>query len=408
MTSPVTSLLTREIAEQPDVLARLLDAQLPRLAAWRRALRADSVDGIVVVARGSSDNAARYAQYLWSLRTGLPVGLATPSLHTVYGGRVDVRGKAVVALSQSGASPDVVAVLAAAREQGAPAVAITNAPGSPLAEVATEVLDLDAGPERSVAATKTYTSSVLAVALLAVALGDPADEAEQVAELHAIPGAVAAAIALTQGLEQAVAVLAEPRRGVVVGRGLNLGTAYEAALKLTELTGSLMAPYSPADLLHGPVAALGPDVPVLAMAPAPLPAGARSPFSGPVLRRKFQTKIRAITGFVNIDPKSYPSQIEETVSSSARFEPPSRRPATKCPVSAFPLSPSRIHARPQESRRRTRPLTRHQRSRRQTEVRSKHRPCYDQRHRRRRVSQSRQRSSLYSRQPPRCQHRDCR
>ena len=268
MTSPVTSLLTREIAEQPDVLARLLDAQLPRLAAWRRALRADSVDGIVVVARGSSDNAARYAQYLWSLRTGLPVGLATPSLHTVYGGRVDVRGKAVVALSQSGASPDVVAVLAAAREQGAPAVAITNAPGSPLAEVATEVLDLDAGPERSVAATKTYTSSVLAVALLAVALGDPADEAEQVAELHAIPGAVAAAIALTQGLEQAVAVLAEPRRGVVVGRGLNLGTAYEAALKLTELTGSLMAPYSPADLLHGPVAALGPDVPVLAMAPA--------------------------------------------------------------------------------------------------------------------------------------------
>jgi glucosamine--fructose-6-phosphate aminotransferase (isomerizing) len=262
-----TSLLTEEIAQQPEVLQRLLDAQLPRLADWRKALRADDVDGLVVVARGSSDNAARYAQYLWSLRTTLPVGLATPSLHTVYGGRLDLRGKAVVALSQSGASPDVVAVLAAAREQGAPAIAITNAPGSPLAEVATDVLDLAAGPERSVAATKTYTSSVLAVALLSVAMGDPADEAQRVAELRLAPDAVAAAIDRTAGVDRAASVLAEPLRGVVVGRGLNLGTAYEAALKLTELTGSLMAPYSPADLLHGPVAALGPDVPVLAIAP---------------------------------------------------------------------------------------------------------------------------------------------
>ena len=263
----MTSLLTAEIAEQPDVLARLLDTQLPRLAAWRTALRRDDIDGLVVVARGSSDNAARYAQYLWALRTGLTIGLATPSLHTVYGGRIDVRGKAVVALSQSGASPDVVAVLAAAREQGSPAVAITNAPDSPLAEAATDVLDLAAGPERSVAATKTYTSSVLAVALLAVALGDPDDEAAQVADLRAIPAAVAAAVELTTGVEDAASVLAAARRGVVVGRGLNLGTAYEAALKLTELTGSLMAPYSPADLRHGPIAALGPDVPVLAIAP---------------------------------------------------------------------------------------------------------------------------------------------
>jgi glucosamine--fructose-6-phosphate aminotransferase (isomerizing) len=263
----VTSLLTSEIAEQPDVLARLLDAHLPRLAAWRAALRVGEVDGIVLVARGSSDNAARYAQYLWALRTGLPVGLATPSLHTVYGGRLDFRGKAVVALSQSGASPDVVAVLAAARDQGAPAVAVTNDPSSPLAGAATDVLDLDAGSERSVAATKTYTSSVLAVAVLGVALADPGEESAYIAELRGVPAAAAAAIELTTGLDEAAAVLAAPRRGVVVGRGLNLGTAYEAALKLTELTGSLMAPYSPADLMHGPVAALGPDVPVLALVP---------------------------------------------------------------------------------------------------------------------------------------------
>ncbi|MEO6509553.1 MAG: SIS domain-containing protein, partial [Nocardioides sp.] len=145
--------------------------------------------------------------------------------------------------------------------------ALTNAPDSPLAAAATDVLDLDAGPERSVAATKTYTSSVLAVAVLAVALGDPDHEAAYVADLRGVPAAVAAAVELTTGVDEAAAVLAEPRRGVVVGRGLNLGTAYEAALKLTELTGSLMAPYSPADLLHGPVAALGPDVPVIALAP---------------------------------------------------------------------------------------------------------------------------------------------
>ena len=188
------SLLTSEIAEQPAVLARLLDAQLPRLDAWRTALRRGEIDGVVVVARGSSDNAARYAQYLWSLRTGLSVALATPSLHTVYGGRIDVRGKAVVALSQSGASPDVVAVLAAARDQGAPAVAITNDPDSPLAQAATDVLDLEAGAERSVAATKTYTASVLAVAVLGLALGDPADDAAGLAELAEVPEAVAAAI----------------------------------------------------------------------------------------------------------------------------------------------------------------------------------------------------------------------
>jgi glucosamine--fructose-6-phosphate aminotransferase (isomerizing) len=261
------TLLAQEIAEQPAVLARLLDAELPRLGSWRDALTRDRIDGVVVVARGSSDNAARYAQYLWSLRTGLPVALATPSLHTVYGGRIDVRGKAVVALSQSGASPDVVAVLAAAREQGSPAIAITNAPDSPLAQAASNVLDLGAGPERSVAATKTYTSSVLAVALLALALGEASDEPAAVADLGRVPEAVAAAVQGTTGVDDGAAVLAAAFRGVVVGRGLNLGTAFEAALKLTELTGSLMAPYSPADLLHGPVAAVGPDVPVLAIAP---------------------------------------------------------------------------------------------------------------------------------------------
>ena len=261
------SLLTAEIAEQPAVLARLLDAQLPRLDAWRAALRRGEIDGVVVVARGSSDNAARYAQYLWSLRTGLPVALATPSLHTVYGGRIDVRGKAVVALSQSGASPDVVAVLAAARDQGSPAVAITNDPThrwhgrrptcwtwTPVPSARwrrprpTGVGARGRGAGRWPWATRTTRPS-----------GWPS--------WRRYPEPSPPRSTATRGLDAAAEVLAASMRGVVVGRGLNLGTAFEAALKLTELTGSLMAPYSPADLLHGPVAAVGPDVPVLALAP---------------------------------------------------------------------------------------------------------------------------------------------
>lgn len=261
------SLLAQETGEQPDVLARLLDAQLPRLAGWRQALHADELDGILVVARGSSDNVARYAQYLWAIRTGLPVTLATPSLQTVYGRSLDLTGRAVVAVSQSGMSPDVVAVLRAARDQGSPAIAVTNEPDSPLGEHATAVLDLGAGAEQSVAATKTYTSSLLAVAVLAIALGPPEDQAAYEHELLAVPSSVAAAIAETSGIGETAALLVESSRGVVVGRGLNLSTAFETALKLTELTGSLMVPYSPADLLHGPIGAVGPDVPVLLVAP---------------------------------------------------------------------------------------------------------------------------------------------
>jgi glucosamine--fructose-6-phosphate aminotransferase (isomerizing) len=259
--------LARETAEQPDVAARILDRDLGRLDDLRAALRPDGVDGIVLVARGSSDNAARYAQYLWSIRTGMPVSLATPSLHTVYGVDVDLRRKAVVAISQSGTSPDVVTVMHTARSQGAPAVAITNDPGSPLADAASEVFDLAAGAERSVAATKTYTASLLAVALLGAALSEPSSQASDEAALELVPEALEAAVRDTVGVEDAAVVVEAAWRGVAVGRGLNMSTAFETALKITELSGSLVAPYSPADLMHGPVGAVGPDVPVILVAP---------------------------------------------------------------------------------------------------------------------------------------------
>ena len=265
------TLLERETAEQPEVAARLLEAQWPRLDDLRSALgfhaEESAVDGLVLVARGSSDNAARYAQYLWGLHVGLPVALATPSLSTVYGAELDLRRRAVVAISQSGTSPDVVSVVEAGRACGAPTLAVTNDPGSPLASAAGAVLELGAGEERSVAATKTYTASLLAVALLAVALGERSRRKERRADLDAVPGALAAAVESTRGVDEAAETLSGTDRAVSVGRGLNLSTAFETALKITELSGVLVAPYSPADLLHGPVGAVAPDVPAILVAP---------------------------------------------------------------------------------------------------------------------------------------------
>ena len=269
---PAPTALARETAEQPEVLARLLDRLLPRSDDLRvAALGGGDIRGIVVAARGSSDNAARYAQYLWSVQHRLPVTLATPSLQTVYGVTPDLSGQLVVAVSQSGSSPDVVGVLAAARDQGRPAVAITNEPDSELAEVATVVVDIGAGVERSVAATKTYTSSLLAVALLGTAwLGDTEARRARLEQLRSTPDAVAALLGRLTGSEAvdaAAAVLGPHDRGVAVGRGLNLSTAHETALKVTELAGMLVSPYSPADLRHGPLGAVGPGTPVVLVLP---------------------------------------------------------------------------------------------------------------------------------------------
>lgn len=259
----MTTYLEREIHEQADVAARLLAAQLPRLDELGSLLRSRGAEQVLLVARGSSDNAARYAQYLWQVRARTLVTLATPSLATVYDAPPDLRRHAVVAVSQSGRSPDVVAVVRAARDAGRPTLAVTNDPDSPLADVAEAVLDLGAGAEQSVAATKTYTSSVLAMALLDCALqgGQGTDD------LRAVPAALEAAVSGTTGTDEAAELLARHQRGVCVGRGLNLATAHETALKITELTGALVAPYSPADLMHGPVGAVGPEVAAVLVAP---------------------------------------------------------------------------------------------------------------------------------------------
>jgi glucosamine--fructose-6-phosphate aminotransferase (isomerizing) len=255
------SLVSREIAEQPAVVARLLAAEAGAIAAAAAEVRARGPRYVVIAARGSSDNAARYAQHLFGRFCRLPVALATPSLHTLYDAPPRYDGALVIGISQSGASPDIVAVVAEAARQGAVTVAVTNDAASDLARAADHVVRLHAGEEASVAATKTYSASLAALAALVAAVaGDHALRDE----LAGVPDALA------RQLERPVAAGDAPgwRRLAVLGRGANYGTAFEAALKIKELAGALAEPYSPADFMHGPIAVVEPGYPVLAFAVA--------------------------------------------------------------------------------------------------------------------------------------------
>jgi glucosamine--fructose-6-phosphate aminotransferase (isomerizing) len=190
------------------------------------------------------------------------VALSTPSVVSLYGADPDVRDALVIGISQSGASPDIVAVVAAAGAQGAVTVAITNEPGSALAAAARRTIALSAGPELAIAATKTYTAELLAVACLSAALsGDPADRAA----LAAVPDALAAVLGDEPEIARIAADQARAARTLVIARGYEYATAREWALKLKELARVFADPYSAADFQHGPLALVEPGVPVLAV-----------------------------------------------------------------------------------------------------------------------------------------------
>lgn len=250
--------------EQPERLAGLLAGQKENVRAIVRQLSARDLRYVFLAARGTSDNAGRYANYLWGAMNGLPLALATPSLFTFYHRPPRLREALVVGISQSGQSPDIVSVLAEGKRQGCPTLAITNDTASPLAQSADYVIDLQTGPELAVAATKTYTAELLAVAMLSAAMrGDQAAWRE----LEAAPGWVAEAL----GEDAAIAQMAQRYRYmsqcVVLGRGFNYSTAYEWALKLKELTYVEAEPYSSADFLHGPIAMIERGYPVMAVVP---------------------------------------------------------------------------------------------------------------------------------------------
>jgi glucosamine--fructose-6-phosphate aminotransferase (isomerizing) len=185
--------LLEEIHEQPAVLANWLDTQLESVRRIADAIRARDIEYVFLAARGTSDHAGVYAQYLWGSRNRIPVALAAPSLFTMYGETPRLEKALVVGISQSGQSPDIVSVLAEGRRQGAITLAVTNDPASPLAQAAEHTIDIHAGPEKAVAATKTYTSTLMSLAALSLALDDKSTTAD-FDTLHAVPGAVREAL----------------------------------------------------------------------------------------------------------------------------------------------------------------------------------------------------------------------
>ena len=263
--------LRDEIQEQPDALARLID-RAPAIGRIAERLRIEELDHVLVAARGTSDHAAIYAQYLFGVRLGMPVGLATPSVLSLYGAELRLARTLVLGISQSGASPDIVGVVEQGRRQGVPTIAITNDPGSPLAAGADDVIDLGVGPERAVAATKTYTAELAALALLVASVQRPSDPLAADPALRDVPAAVAASLETEPAIEAAAADLASAPACVVVGRGYEYATAREWALKLKELAHVVADPYSAADFRHGPVALVDEGFPVLAVAPSGRPA----------------------------------------------------------------------------------------------------------------------------------------
>lgn len=257
--------MASDIAEQPDVFAQLIDKGAAGIASVATEIAARRPQHVLYTARGTSDHAALYAAYLTEIRLGIPAGLASPSSITVYGARPDLSDSLVVGVSQSGGSPDIAEVLRVAEESGAQTLAVTNNPNSTLAQQASFHIDVCAGTERAVAATKTYTSELLALFMLleGIRTGDGSFAAPESAMLADLPQL--ARVVLED--DTAIDIASRYRfadRLVTTGRGYAYPTARETALKLMETSYLPALAFSGADLLHGPLAMADPDVPVLA------------------------------------------------------------------------------------------------------------------------------------------------
>jgi glucosamine--fructose-6-phosphate aminotransferase (isomerizing) len=257
--------LLAEIHEQPQVLSRILEQELVGIRDLAAEISGRGMTHVLIAARGTSDHAATYAKYLFGMANGLPVGLAAPSLYTLYERPPRLCNTLVIGVSQSGMSPDIVAVIDNAREQGMLTVAITNDEGSRLALAAECLIRCQAGVEHSVAATKTYTAELMALAMLSVSL---ADDREGLEQLQAVPAAVAEALRRAELVAEMAQRYRDMTSCAVIGRGYNYATAFEAALKIKELTYSNAMPYSSADFLHGPIAVVGEGYPVILCAPS--------------------------------------------------------------------------------------------------------------------------------------------
>lgn len=255
-----TSQLHSEIFEQPHALARVFTqtSHIQQIAAHIISYQPRYV---VIAARGTSDNAARYAQYLFGIVLGWPVALATPALGTLYHADINYDHALVIGISQSGRSPDICDVVTRARAHGAFTLAITNSPTSRLATAAAHHIDICAGPELSVAATKSYTNQLLSIAVLVQALSASASLQHAIST---VPELAQQSLDIPDAaIQQAAKILGQATAAISVGRGLQYATAYEAALKIKELSGLPVEAYSAADVLHGPVTVVDRGFPVL-------------------------------------------------------------------------------------------------------------------------------------------------
>ncbi|MCL4870306.1 MAG: SIS domain-containing protein [Anaerolineae bacterium] len=275
--------LYQEIHQQPMVVRQLLQTAAATIHPLAQAIQARGITHVIIAARGTSDNAGRYAQYVLGAMNGLTVTLTTPSLFTLYQRPPRLGNALVLGISQSGKSPDIVAVLAEARRQGALTAVITNTPGSDLAQQGDFVIDLQAGEEKAVAATKTYTASLAAIALLSAAL---AGETQLGADLQHLPEALHQTLTMAGLIEQIAPRYRYMQRCVVIGRGYNYATAFEMALKLKELTYTVVEPYSSADFLHGPLALLEEGFPVILLAPSGVMVAEMGGFLRPLQDRR--------------------------------------------------------------------------------------------------------------------------
>jgi glucosamine--fructose-6-phosphate aminotransferase (isomerizing) len=264
----VPTAMRREIEATPDAVARLLADGGPEIERAASAIRAADPGWVSLVARGTSDHAAIHLRYLIETELGIPAGMAAPSTVTIYGAELRWRGGLVIAVSQSGRSPDLIAVVAAARAGGAVTVAIVNDARSPLAAAAEHVIDCRAGEERSVAATKSYVAQLAAGAALVALLAPSAALRDAMPRMPRLLGdALSVAADAIHDDAPIVAEFAASERSIVIGRGFEYPTALETALKLKETSRLFAEGYSSADFSHGPVVLTGPEVPILAIRP---------------------------------------------------------------------------------------------------------------------------------------------
>jgi glucosamine--fructose-6-phosphate aminotransferase (isomerizing) len=309
------SLMFDEIAQQPAALEATLREEPDRVRDLRTRFEARRPALVVLVARGTSDNAATFGRYLIEVTTSIPVTLAAPSVTTLYKAPIDWSGALVVGISQSGEGADINLCLEAAAKSGALTVGVTNEPESSMARLVDETLLVRAGSEKSVAATKTYTGQLLMMYLLANALGAEID----LAKLRAIPAAVAAALETQAAVGELAGRFREMQSAVVVARGFNYANAFEFALKLMETSYVVAERFSGADFAHGPIAMVESGFPVFLFAPP----GPTLPGAKQMLERLSNLDAQTVL----LSPKSLADQLPSTTERIVLPEVPPAEPA---------------------------------------------------------------------------------